>query len=47
MEMLEGVAAYLTLAPLVATVALGALLVAFWLDGRRPAPVRIRIRHRR
>jgi hypothetical protein len=45
--MLDDVAAYLTIAPLAASLALGALLVALWLNGRRPAPVRVRIRSRR
>ena len=44
--MLEDVAAYLIVAPLAASLALGAAAVALWLAGRRPEPVRIRIRHR-
>jgi hypothetical protein len=47
MEMLDEVAAYLTLAPLVASLLLGALAAALWLGARRPAPVRVRVRHRR
>ena len=47
-EMLEDVAAYLILAPLAASVALGAA-VAVWLAGPRRAPARVlaRIRLRR
>ncbi|HSR24867.1 MAG TPA: hypothetical protein VLW53_15040 [Candidatus Eisenbacteria bacterium] len=47
--MLEDVAAYLTLAPLAASLALGAVVCAVWLVRRRPAParVRVRVRHRR
>ena len=44
--MLEDVATYLTLAPLVATLALGAVAAAFWLVGRRPVAVRIPVRVR-
>jgi hypothetical protein len=49
MEMLEDIAAYLTLAPLAATVALAAVAAAFWFGRRRavPARVRVRVRHRR
>jgi hypothetical protein len=43
--MLDDVAAYLILAPLAAGLALGA--VALWLAGRRPVPVRVRVRTRR
>jgi hypothetical protein len=46
MEMLEDVAAYLMLAPLAASLALGAAVLAFWLGGRRPALARIRVRVR-
>jgi hypothetical protein len=46
MEMLEDVAAYLTLAPLVASLALGAIVAALWLAGRRPVPARVRVRIR-
>ena len=48
--MLEDVATYLTLAPIAASLALGAVLGAVWLTRRRPtaASVRIRVRaHRR
>jgi hypothetical protein len=45
--MLDDVAVYLTLAPLAASLALGALVLVFWLNGRRPEPVRVRVRHRR
>jgi hypothetical protein len=45
--MLEDVAAYLILAPLVASLVLGAAALTLWLAGRRPAPVRVRVRHRR
>jgi hypothetical protein len=47
--MLEDVAAYLTFAPLAASLALGAAVLAIWLNGRRPTParIRIRVRHRR
>ena len=45
-EMLDEVAAYLTLAPLAASLVLGALAIALWLGGRRPAPVRVRVRRR-
>jgi hypothetical protein len=45
--MLDDVAVYLTLAPLAASLALAALGVALWLGGRRPAAVRVRVRHRR
>jgi hypothetical protein len=44
--MLDDVAAYLTLAPLAASLVLGALAVALWLGGRRPVPVRVRVRRR-
>ncbi len=47
MKMLEDVAAYLILAPLAASLALGVAAAVLWLVGRRPEPVRIRIRHRR
>jgi len=47
MEMLDEVAAYLTIAPLAASLLLGALVAVFWLGGRRPAPVRVRVRSRR
>jgi len=43
MEMLEDVAAYLTIAPLVATLALG-LLAAAWYAGSRRVPARVRVR---
>jgi hypothetical protein len=46
-EMLDEVAAYLTLAPLAASILLGALVVVLWLGGRRPTPVRVRARRRR
>jgi hypothetical protein len=46
MEMLEDVATYLTLAPVVATLVVGAAAAALWLAGRRPEPARIRIRVR-
>lgn len=46
-DMLDEVAAYLTLAPLAASIVLGALVAVLWLGGRRPAPVRVRARHRR
>jgi hypothetical protein len=47
MEMLEDVAAYLTIAPLVVTLALG-LLAARWYAGSRraPAPIRVRVENR-
>lgn len=45
-HMLDDVAAYLTLAPLAASLVLGALVVVLWLGGRRPAPVRVRVRRR-
>jgi hypothetical protein len=44
--MLDEVAAYLTLAPLAASLALGALAIAIWFGARRPAPVRVRMRRR-
>jgi hypothetical protein len=44
--MLEDVAAYLTLAPLAASLALGAVVCAVWLANRRPVPARVRIRIR-
>jgi hypothetical protein len=46
-EMLDEVAAYLILAPLAASLLLGALVAVVWFGGRRPAPVRVRARHRR
>ena len=46
-EMLDEVAAYLTLAPLAASIVLGALVAVLWFGSRRPAPVRVRARHRR
>ena len=46
MEMLDEVAVYLTLAPLAASILLGAVAVVLWLGGRRPAPVRVRARRR-
>lgn len=45
--MLDDVAAYLILAPLAASVLLGALVAVAWFGGRRPAPIRVRARHRR
>ena len=47
MEMLEDVAAYLILAPVAASLALGAVVLHVWLTGRRPAAVRVRTRDRR
>jgi hypothetical protein len=44
--MLDEVAAYLTLAPLAASILLAAVAVALWHRGRRPAPVRVRVRRR-
>jgi hypothetical protein len=44
--MLEDIAAYLTLAPLAATLGLAAVAAALWLAGRRPTPARVRIRSR-
>jgi len=46
-QMLDDVAAYLSLAPLAASLVLGALAVALWLGGRRPVPARVRVRVRR
>jgi hypothetical protein len=48
-EMLDEVAAYLTLAPLAASLLLGALAAALWFRRLRPAAVRVRVhvRHRR
>jgi hypothetical protein len=46
-EMLDEVAAYLILAPLAASLLLGALVAVVWLGGRRPAPVRVRAQRRR
>jgi hypothetical protein len=46
--MLDEVAVYLTLAPLAASLLLGALAAVLWLGGaRRTAPVRVRVKHRR
>jgi hypothetical protein len=47
--MLDDVATYLTLAPLAASLVLGAAAFAVWIAGRRPAPARVRVRarHRR
>jgi hypothetical protein len=45
--MLDEVAAYLTLAPLAASLLLAALAAVLWLGRRRPAPVRVRVRNRR
>ena len=45
--MLDDVAAYLTLAPLAASLVLAGVAVVLWLGGRRPTPVRVRVRHRR
>lgn len=44
--MLDDVATYLTLAPLAASLVLGAAAFALWIAGRRPDPVRVRIRAR-
>jgi hypothetical protein len=46
-EMLDEVAAYLILAPLAASLLLGVLVAVVWFGRRRPAPVRVRVRHRR
>jgi hypothetical protein len=50
MEMLEDVAAYLTIVPLIVTLALGLLAARWYAASRRvPAPIRVRVetRHRR
>ena len=48
MEMLEDVAAYLILAPVAASLLLGAVALRLWLAGRRqPAAVAVRIQERR
>jgi hypothetical protein len=41
--MLEDIAAYLTLAPVVGTIAFGVTIV-LWLTGRRLLPARVRVR---
>ena len=45
--MLDDVAAYLIVAPVVASLLLGVAATALWLAGNRPVPARIRIRTRR
>jgi hypothetical protein len=48
MEMLEDVAVYLILAPVAASLALGAVVIRLWLAGRRQAaPIRVHVRPRR
>ncbi|HKF76346.1 MAG TPA: hypothetical protein VKF59_09405 [Candidatus Dormibacteraeota bacterium] len=44
--MLEDIAAYLALAPVVGTIVLGVTIV-LWLSGRRPLPARVRVLSRR
>ena len=44
--MLDDVATYLTLAPLAASLVLGAVAFAVWIAGRRPSLARVRVRAR-